>query len=777
MSKWRLKSFKSSDSLKHVKVSSIGSNSLSHEELPILLDHEQELRIMGGDPNDPRKFPVIEAAESRTGKDSHPDDNNNFRKSSYEFWNYKEEKKDGNDGFYDKQLRLSAEESSFSKMNGQILNKKRNNGSEIALDLDLDMDDLKQDHSVVSRESRRVSFETGVSSFQFNGNDSMRHQTQQQEGRNERSDDVLRRVSNASRESGISLIRRSGLLSRMRSTKSRLIDMPQEDVEMMSSLLGKSGPVRSGLLGKGSDVEEEDDPFADEDVPDEFRRANLNALTLLQWVSLILIVGALLCSLFIPSLKRLYVWELKLWKWIQDTLFNQYVIETLSGPPLIETQRIEDEDEMTAAEISRLQNAGHTVPSDLRDSAFPVPKSGRLQKTVTRLKTMNISQAASKNNNGIGIEHLHKLNHKNISAWNMKRLMKMVRYGTLSTLDEQIMDQPSEDDSVKQIRNEYEATAAAKKIFQNVARRGSKFIYLEDLMRFMREDEALRTMSIFEGASEKRRISKSSLKNWVVNAYRERRALALTLNDTKTAVNKLHRMVNFVAGTIIAVIWLVMLEIASSRIIVLFSSQLVLAAFIFGNTCKTIFESIIFLFIIHPFDVGDRCEIDGVQFVVEEMNILTTVFLRYDNMKMIFPNSVLSTKPIGNFYRSPDMGDAIDFYIHIATPVEKVALMKQRIISYIENRKEHWCSAPMVILKEIDELYRIKMAVWLTHKMNYQDIGERWERRARLAEEMVNIFKELDMQYRLPPIDIHVCSMPNSIRIPSTWTTAESSAD
>lgn len=62
------------------------------------------------------------------------------------------------------------------------------------------------------------------------------------------------------------------------------------------------------------------------------------------------------------------------------------------------------------------------------------------------------------------------------------------------------------------------------------------------------------------------------------------------------------------------------------------------------------------------------------------MNILTTVFLRYDNMKMTFPNSVLSTKPIGNYYRSPDMGDAIDFYLHIATPVEKVALMKQRII-------------------------------------------------------------------------------------------------
>ncbi|XP_017970289.1 PREDICTED: mechanosensitive ion channel protein 8 [Theobroma cacao] len=889
MSTWRFKSFKSTGSFKNLKLSGTGSNDPGHEELPILFDHDQEPRIMGGDPTDPRIFPLmVEAAESGTGKDSDPDNKNKtFRQSSYEFWNDNKEGNDGNDSFGYKQRWQAAEESP-SKTSGQLLNK-RNNSNEIALDMDLDMDGLKQDQSVTSRDSRRVSFETGVSGFPVNGNDPMRYQTQQQEGRNERSDDDF------NESTGISLQRRSGLLSRLRSTKSRLIDRPQEEVQMMSDLLGKSGPIRSGLLGKSLDIDEEEDPFADEDVPEEFRRANLNALTLLQWLSLILIVAAFLCSLLIPSLKRLYVWELKLWKWlvlvlvlicgrlvsgwgirlivffiemnfllrkrllyfvygvrkpvqnclwlglvlvawhflfdkkvgraskskllkyvnkilvcflistllwliktlivkvmassfhvstyfdrIQDTLFNQYVIETLSGPPLNKIHTVEEEDERTVAEIRRLQNAGATVPPDLQADAFPPPRSGKLQKTITRLKTRKLSLTASKKgDNGIGIEHLHRLNHKNISAWNMKRLMMMVRHGTLSTLDEQILDQPNESDPVKQIKSEYEATAAARKIFQNVARRGSKYIYLEDLMRFMREDEALRTMNIFEGAYEKRRISKSSLKNWVVNVYRERRALALTLNDTKTAVNNLHHMVNVIAFIIIAVIWLVLLEIASSRIILLFSSQLVVAAFIFGNTCKTIFESIIFLFIIHPFDVGDRCEIDGAQFVVEEMNILTTVFLRFDNLKITFPNSVLSTKPIGNFYRSPDMGDSIDFCIHIATPIEKVAVMKQRILSYIESRKEHWCCAPTVILKEIEGLNSLKMAVWVTHKMNYQDIGERWERRARLAEEMVNIFKELDMPFRLLPIDINVCSLPpvNSSRIPSAWTAAESSAD
>ncbi|KAJ6765848.1 MECHANOSENSITIVE ION CHANNEL PROTEIN 5 [Salix purpurea] len=163
-------------------------------------------------------------------------------------------------------------------------------------------------------------------------------------------------------------------------------------------------------------------------------------------------------------------------------------------------------------------------------------------------------------------------------------------------------------------------------------------------------------MSFFEEASETSRIGKSSLKNWVVNAFRERRALALTLNDTKTAVNKLHQMINVIVGIVIVVISLVILGIAKIKFFMLLGSQFLVVSFIFGNTAKTLFESIIFLFVIHPFDVGDRCEIDGVQLIVEEMNILTTLFLRaHDYQKVLYPNSVLATKSIG-------VGDSVEFH-------------------------------------------------------------------------------------------------------------------
>jgi small-conductance mechanosensitive channel len=71
------------------------------------------------------------------------------------------------------------------------------------------------------------------------------------------------------------------------------------------------------------------------------------------------------------------------------------------------------------------------------------------------------------------------------------------------------------------------------------------------------------------------------------------------------------------------------------------------------------------------------------QVVVEEMNIMTTVFLRYDNLKIYYPNSILATKPIFNFHRSPDMGEGIDFSIHVATVVEKLSLMKERILRFV----------------------------------------------------------------------------------------------
>lgn len=65
--------------------------------------------------------------------------------------------------------------------------------------------------------------------------------------------------------------------------------------------------------------------------------------------------------------------------------------------------------------------------------------------------------------------------------------------------------------------------------------------------------------------------------------------------------------------------------------------------------------------------------------VVEEVNIMTTILLRYDNEKISYPNSVLATKPISNFYRSPEMSDSVEFAVDVSTSIESIGAFKAKI--------------------------------------------------------------------------------------------------
>lgn len=83
------------------------------------------------------------------------------------------------------------------------------------------------------------------------------------------------------------------------------------------------------------------------------------------------------------------------------------------------------------------------------------------------------------------------------------------------------------------------------------------------------------------------------------------------------------------------------------------------------------------------------------------------------------------------------------------------------------NKKEHWYPDPMIVLKDAESLYMLRIAVWVTHRMNHQDMGERWVRRGILIEECVKIFREFDIDYRIYPVNVNVNSMPSVCFPPS----------
>jgi small-conductance mechanosensitive channel len=58
---------------------------------------------------------------------------------------------------------------------------------------------------------------------------------------------------------------------------------------------------------------------------------------------------------------------------------------------------------------------------------------------------------------------------------------------------------------------------------------------------------------------------------------------------------------------------------------------------------QEVLGSIIFLFVKHPYDVGDRVQINKEFYIVQEINLLSTVFMDSSSAYVQAPNNILNT--------------------------------------------------------------------------------------------------------------------------------------
>nr|XP_043615854.1 mechanosensitive ion channel protein 9-like [Erigeron canadensis] len=376
---------------------------------------------------------------------------------------------------------------------------------------------------------------------------------------------------------------------------------------------------------------------------------------------------------------------------IQYDLFNYYILLILSGPPL-----------MGGSESIN----GCNLPS-------------------TRFSSTKEEEGEQEAEMVIDMLELQNLDPNNISVWTMMGLIKAVKDS----------DFPFDANS-------------GHAIFMDVAKPGHEYITEDDLLRFMKKDEVKQVLARIGGESSETitSITNRSFINWVENVAEHHKGLVLSITDTKFAIKRLNKFVTGITVVVLIIIWLIITKIATTEVLLFISSQFLLAIFTFGASAKSTLEAIIFVFVKYPFDVGDRCIVDGVQVVVEEVNLLTTVFLKYDYEKIIYPNSELASKAISNFNRSPDMSDCVDFDLDVSTAKETISVLKAKIKGYIDRKPEFWHPEHTVRVKGIQDVNKIKMSLYVTHTINFQNYEKRNNRISNLVAKLKNLFEELGIK-------------------------------
>ncbi|KAJ8423879.1 hypothetical protein Cgig2_001545 [Carnegiea gigantea] len=99
------------------------------------------------------------------------------------------------------------------------------------------------------------------------------------------------------------------------------------------------------------------------------------------------------------------------------------------------------------------------------------------------------------------------------------------------------------------------------------------------------------------------------------------------------------------------IIWLLLTRLASTRILVIFARPLVAASFIFGDTCKNLFQGIVFVYAVRPFSVGDICDVgedSPVSLSIYDWRVENNLLQDHKGSqeKVINPNSELANKRV-----------------------------------------------------------------------------------------------------------------------------------
>ncbi|GLT47767.1 hypothetical protein SLA2020_214310 [Shorea laevis] len=279
-----------------------------------------------------------------------------------------------------------------------------------------------------------------------------------------------------------------------------------------------------------------------------------------------------------------------------------------------------------------------------------------------------------------------------------------------------------------------DAEGITNEIFKNRPR-GSTSIQKEDFLLIYKiqgdEFDILFPDHINDG-----RIEKEDLKNWLETVFEESKSLESSLNNARRATEELEKIATGLVLVVIILVWSVTLKVLTTQAVLVILTQFLVLAFVFGETCKRIFEGIVFLFATRPFGIGDRCVIeDGDEMFVKEINIQTTVFSRDpvglrdddDKERIVYPNSVLAGKYIRNFQKIPappklNLTESAEFVVDASTSIKQIQDLKARIESDMKTKE--WIKDISVRANGFENGDKIKMTV----NVSYKHLGTKDER-------------------------------------------------
>jgi small-conductance mechanosensitive channel len=229
----------------------------------------------------------------------------------------------------------------------------------------------------------------------------------------------------------------------------------------------------------------------------------------------------------------------------------------------------------------------------------------------------------------------------------------------------------------------------------------------------------------------------SELEAVCVEIGRERKSITASLKDLDSVVSKLDDVFVFIVLVITLLVFLSLISTSAAGVLTSAGSTLLALSWLFAATAQEFMQSVIFVFVKHPFDVGDRVSIygntgatlQGDDYFVKEIALLYTEFKKMEGHIVQAPNSYLNTLFILNMRRSGGLAEAIPLVIKFGTTLEQIDALRQSLLEFVTAEKREYQGNILTELREVKEAYSLTLNIVFFYKSNWQNELLRLQRR------------------------------------------------
>ncbi|CAG8491946.1 8440_t:CDS:10 [Ambispora gerdemannii] len=267
----------------------------------------------------------------------------------------------------------------------------------------------------------------------------------------------------------------------------------------------------------------------------------------------------------------------------------------------------------------------------------------------------------------------------------------------------------------------HDARILGRRLFRAFCDSERNHLVFEDICGYFPSHEAAENAFFIFDKDGNGDVSKEEILIVCVETYKERKAIAASMRDLDNAVGKLD---SILMVFIIILLFVAFLDVSFQTYIATAGSILLALSFMVGSSAQALFECIIFLFVKHPFDVGDRVEIEKQTYIVKEM----------------------AQKFIQNIRRSGHMRDEVLIEVDFYTSFEQIEALRERMVTYLEGEERDFYPTLELTVEKMPKCRQLVIKITVEHKSNWQDEGVTCRRKNKFMCQLKNLIIDLDIQ-------------------------------